>query len=84
MNGLFPKIIKKRNGKITAFNIDKIKQAIYKAAYTVGGRDEEKAAGLADEVARRLNEEFSLKGSIPTVDDSNAMCIINWVNAIGR
>ena len=75
MNGLFPKIIKKRNGKITAFNIDKIKQAIYKAAYTVGGRDEEKAAGLADEVARRLNEEFSLKGSIPTVDDSNAMCI---------
>ena len=71
----FPKIIKKRNGRITAFNADKIKQAIYKAAYTVGGRDESQAADLAGEVSRRLNEEFALKGNIPTVDDSNAMCI---------
>jgi ribonucleoside-triphosphate reductase len=75
MNDLFPKVIKKRNGRLATFNVNKVKEAIYKAAYTVGGRDEEKAVELADEVSRRLNAEFTLKGAIPTVDDSNNMCI---------
>lgn len=75
MNEFFPKIIKKRNGRLTAFNIEKIKEAIFKAAFTVGGRDEETSDQLAYEVARRLNNEFTVKGNIPTVDDSNVMCV---------
>ncbi len=75
MNEFFPKVIKKRDGKVAPFNIEKIKSAIYKAAYTLGGRDEEKAVDAANEVSRRLNTEFTLKNRIPTVDDSNAMCV---------
>ncbi|MHB0996460.1 MAG: anaerobic ribonucleoside-triphosphate reductase [Elusimicrobiales bacterium] len=75
MNEFFPKVIKKRDGKVAPFNLDKIKDAISKAALTLGGRDEDKAVEVANEVARRLNNEFSLKGTIPNVDDSNAMCV---------
>jgi hypothetical protein len=75
MNEFFPKVIKKRNGKVAPFNIEKIKAAIYKAAYTLGGRDEEKAVEVSNEVARRLNNDFTLKNCIPTVDDSNAVCV---------
>ena len=75
MNEFFPKVIKKRDGKVAPFNLDKIKTAISKAALTLGGRDEEKAVEVANEVARRLNNEFTLKNHIPTVDDSNAMCV---------
>jgi len=75
MNEFFPKVIKKRDGKVAPFNIERIKTAIYKAAYTLGGRDEEKAVDVANEVARRLNNDFTLKNRIPNVDDSNAMCV---------
>ncbi|MEI7481800.1 MAG: ATP cone domain-containing protein, partial [Elusimicrobiota bacterium] len=75
MNEIFPKVIKKRDGKVAPFNIEKIKTAIYKAAYTLGGRDEEKAVEVANEVARRLNNNFTIHKKIPTVDDSNAVCV---------
>ncbi|OGR62257.1 MAG: hypothetical protein A2X31_11915 [Elusimicrobia bacterium GWB2_63_22] len=75
MNEFFPKVIKKRDGKVAPFNLEKVKAAISKAALTLGGRDEEKAVEVANEVARRLNNEFTLKNHIPTVDDSNAMCV---------
>ncbi|HNW43043.1 MAG TPA: anaerobic ribonucleoside-triphosphate reductase [Elusimicrobiales bacterium] len=75
MNEFFPKVIKKRDGKVAPFNIERIKAAIYKAAYTLGGRDEEKSVEVANEVARRLNNNFTLNNKIPTVDDSNAMCV---------
>jgi ribonucleoside-triphosphate reductase len=75
MNEFFPKVIKKRDGKVAPFNIERIKAAIYKAAYTIGGRDEEKAVDVANDVARRLNNEFTLKNRIPNVDDSNAVCV---------
>ncbi|MDP2865986.1 MAG: ATP cone domain-containing protein [Elusimicrobiota bacterium] len=75
MNEFFPKVIKKRDGKVTPFNLEKIKTAIYKAAYTLGGRDEEKAVEVANEVARRLNNNFTVHNKIPTVDDSNTVCV---------
>jgi ribonucleoside-triphosphate reductase len=75
MNEFFPKVIKKRDGKVAPFNIEKIKTAIYKAAYTLGGRDEEKAVEVAHEVARRLNNNFTTHNKIPTVDDSNTVCV---------
>jgi len=75
MNELFPKVIKKRDGKVAPFNIERIKTAIFKAAYSLGGRDEEKAVDLANEVARRLHNNFCAHSKIPTVDDSNAVCV---------
>ncbi len=75
MNEFLPKVIKKRDGKVAPFNIEKIKSAIYKAAYTLGGRDEEKAVEVAHEVARRLNNNFTAHNKIPTVDDSNSVCV---------
>ncbi|OGR67824.1 MAG: hypothetical protein A2081_04240 [Elusimicrobia bacterium GWC2_61_19] len=75
MNEFFPKVIKKRDGKVAPFNLDKIKAAIYKAAYTLGGRDEDKAVEVANEVARRLNKNFTAHNKIPNVDDSNAVCV---------
>jgi ribonucleoside-triphosphate reductase (formate) len=75
MNEFFPKVIKKRDGKVAPFSLDRVKNAIYKAAYALGGRDEEKAVEVANDVARRLNNEFTLRNRIPTVDDSNAMCV---------
>jgi len=75
MNEFFPKVIKKRDGKVAPFNVEKIKTAIYKAAYMLGGRDEEKAIEVAHEVARRICANFTMRSKIPTVDDSNAVCV---------
>ncbi len=70
-----PKVIKKRDGKVAAFDVAKIKNAIYKAAYALGGRDEAKASELAHEVARRMYNNFASRSGIPTVDDSNSACV---------
>ena len=75
MNEFFPKVIKKRDGKVAPFNVEKIKTAIYKAAYMLGGRDEEKAIETANEVAKRIYNNFTMSSKIPTVDDSNAVCV---------
>ncbi|OGS07760.1 MAG: hypothetical protein A2270_04985 [Elusimicrobia bacterium RIFOXYA12_FULL_51_18] len=75
MNEFFPKVIKKRNGKVTAFDVEKIKNAVYKAAYSLGGRDQEKASEIAEEVSKKIYNDFTLHSTIPTVEDSNAVCI---------
>ena len=45
MNEFFPKVIKKRDGKVAPFNIERIKTAIFKAAY-----NHEKDCGYAQVV----------------------------------
>ena len=75
MNEFFPKVIKKRTGKVTEFNLAKIMSAIYRAEYAIGGRDKESAARLADEVARKIFTDFTAHSRIPTVDDCNAACV---------
>ncbi len=57
--------IKKRDGRIVDFNSEKIATAIFKAAQSVGGHDEELARQLADKVAQEL-EEINLE--IPDVE----------------
>lgn len=42
-------MIKKRDGRQVPFNIEKIANAIFKAAQTVGGRDFSEAMALADQ-----------------------------------
>ncbi len=60
-------MIKKRDGREAAFNIEKIANAIYKAAQSVGGRDYKEALELADKVCRELSE--SIIGRCPSVEE---------------
>ncbi|MFQ5398779.1 MAG: ATP cone domain-containing protein [Anaerolineae bacterium] len=46
----------KRSGAIVPFNIERISNAIYRAAVAVGGRDRARAEWLAGEVVNRLEE----------------------------
>lgn len=58
--------IKKRDGNIVTFNPDKIINAIWRAAKSVGGRDKLRAEQLADQVMDIVESEF--KKEIPTVE----------------
>ncbi|MFA6948909.1 MAG: anaerobic ribonucleoside triphosphate reductase, partial [Eubacteriales bacterium] len=64
---MITKIIK-RDGREAAFNIEKITNAIFKAAQSVGGRDYDTAMALACKVAERVEEDCKKDGSIPTVE----------------
>ncbi len=64
-------MIKKRDGREAAFNIEKIANAIYKAAQSVGGRDYKEAMELADKVCQELSE--SIIGRCPSVEEVQDM-----------
>ena len=59
--------IQKRDGRIVTFNIEKIANAIYKAAESMGGSDYDEAL----EIARRVCDyiESSEKNKIPSVEE---------------
>lgn len=57
--------IKKRDGRLTAFNIEKIANAIYKAAESVGEGSYDKSLALAGKVCDELNSKDM---EIPTVE----------------
>lgn len=59
--------IRKRDGNVVAFDKDKIALAIWKAAKSVGGYDNERAEYLANIVAEMLNEIYGDNG-IPEVE----------------
>ncbi len=61
--------IQKRDGRQMAFNVEKIAEAIYKAALAVGGKDYDSALSLAEEVCRVLDEKVAAEGGIPTVEE---------------
>lgn len=52
------KFVIKRSGAIVPFNEDRIANVIYRAAVSVGGRDKDKAAELAQKVVQLMNESF--------------------------
>lgn len=58
--------IKKRDGRSVEFDINKITQAIYKAAQAIGGNDYESAERLAKTVCEYIEKE--LDGEVPTVE----------------
>ena len=60
------KEIIKRDGRAAAFELEKITQAIYKAAEAIGGNDYESAKALALQVEKSLEEQC--KNSAPTVE----------------
>ncbi|MBI2662687.1 adenosylcobalamin-dependent ribonucleoside-diphosphate reductase [Candidatus Woesearchaeota archaeon] len=61
------KTITKRDGRTVEFDCSKIAQAIFKAAQSVGGKDEEMAKLLAQEVLQTMLKEY--KHKVPSVED---------------
>ncbi len=62
------KRIRKRDGSVVTFRIDKIEEAIWKAAKAVGGQDKEKAKELSEEVIKVLDDRHK-DGYIPDVEE---------------
>lgn len=60
--------ILKRDGRIVKFEVEKIANAIFKAAQAVGGHDRELANSLAKKVEDELNRRFHAR-SIPSVEE---------------
>ncbi len=58
----------KRSGAVVPFNPDRIMNAIYRAAVAVGGRDRQRARGLADQVVTIL-EETTEEGHILHIEE---------------
>lgn len=57
----------KRDGRKVPFNVDKIATAIFKAASSVGGNDQELALELAHKVCEYVEEKYGTK--VPTVEE---------------
>jgi len=62
------KKILKRNGDVASFETDKIVDAIFKAAASVGGHDRAESERLTDLVIERVNAKFHAR-SIPAVEE---------------
>ena len=60
--------IRKRDGREAPFNIEKIAQAIFKAAQAVGGKDYNSALALAEQVANSVEKECAEDNTLPTVE----------------
>jgi len=60
--------VRKRDGRVVEFVQEKITNAIFKAAESVGGTDKEAAKKLSDKVVAILEYQFSDK-EIPTVEE---------------
>ena len=60
--------IQKRDGRHVSFNIEKIADAIYKAAQSVGGQDYAISMELSHEVCQILNERFTANNLMPSVE----------------
>ncbi|MCL1832834.1 MAG: anaerobic ribonucleoside triphosphate reductase, partial [Oscillospiraceae bacterium] len=61
--------IQKRDGRHVSFNEEKIADAIFGAAKSVGGHDYALAMRLADEVCRKLYLQSAAKGTTPSVEE---------------
>ena len=60
--------VRKRDGKVVEFNKDKIVNAIFKAAQSVGGEDKAEAEKVADLVIKLMDEKFK-EDYIPGVEE---------------
>lgn len=60
----------KRDGRMVPFELDKITQAIYKAAQALGGNDNETAATLADQVVTYLETKGSQTPTVEEIQDA--------------
>jgi ribonucleoside-triphosphate reductase len=63
--------VKKRDGRVVPFDVEKITEAVFRAAQAVGGEDRQMARELADVVLTFLEKEF--KGDVPGIEDIQDM-----------
>ncbi|MCQ4573808.1 MAG: anaerobic ribonucleoside-triphosphate reductase [Candidatus Brocadiales bacterium] len=63
--------VRKRDGRLVPFNVKKIADAIFKAAYAVGGDDRRMADELAEVVAFSLKKNSN--GDLPGIEDIQDM-----------
>lgn len=63
--------VKKRDGRVVSFDVEKITEAVFRAAQAVGGEDRFMARELADVVVMFL--ERDLKGGPPGIEDIQDM-----------
>ena len=61
--------IQKRDGRTVSFSVDKIADAIYKAARAVGGNDYDSALELAEKVCLMLEQKQQENNAPPTVEE---------------
>ena len=61
--------IQKRDGRTVPFNVEKIADAIYKAARAVGGNDYQEASEMAEKVCDYLEANANKTGELPTVEE---------------
>ena len=61
-------LVRKRDGRLAPFDQDKITNAIFKAAQSVGGDDRERAIFISDQVIKMLEERYG-ESVIPSVED---------------
>ncbi|MCX6768972.1 MAG: ATP cone domain-containing protein, partial [Candidatus Micrarchaeota archaeon] len=59
--------VRKRDGSIVPFDAHKVEEAIWKAAISVGGKDQEKSSAVAKKVVKEMEKKFD--GKIPSVED---------------
>ncbi|MBP3794211.1 MAG: anaerobic ribonucleoside triphosphate reductase [Ruminococcus sp.] len=69
--------IKKRDGRTVTFNIEKIANAIYKAAQSVGGSDQEEALMLSGKVVDMLLEQNLTSPTVEQIQDCVEKVLIN-------
>lgn len=60
--------VRKRDGRLEAFDQERISAAIWKAAKAVGGQDHEKAKQLSAQVVAEVRKRFGEDG-VPTVEE---------------
>jgi len=60
--------IRKRNGRVVKFDKEKVVEAIWKAAQSVGGKEKKISERLADKACIIINYQFSDK-TVPTVEE---------------
>ncbi len=60
--------VRKRDGRVAPFDTEKITEAVWKAAQSVGGKDRSLSAALADEVVKIVNAKFTNE-KMPGVED---------------
>ena len=59
--------IKKRDGREVPFNVEKISNAIFKAAQAAGGQDYETSTELSEKVIDLISDKY--RGTVPNVED---------------
>lgn len=69
--------IVKRDGRCVLFDIDKITDAIFKAAQALGGNDRQTARELAELVAMHV-EQAHADGNPPTVEECRMRLNTSW------